>query len=114
MFGIPQPGMTPLIQLGPLLGGVIATFVYQFSFAANWGEGLTAQYRIDEEDDVSTQIDRTVPQDDADAPKQYTSSASQPQYAAQSQAINDYDSQFDPELQQYAQPEVKAHSFDYK
>ena len=36
-------------QLAPILGGVFATYLYQFAFATTWGESLTSQYRDDDD-----------------------------------------------------------------
>lgn len=37
-----------IFWLAPLMGGALATYVYQFAFASAWGESLVSQYRDDE------------------------------------------------------------------
>lgn len=89
-----------LFWFAPLIGAVVATWVYQFSFAAVWGEGLTSQYRntpavADEQ--VVRELPQRRPQQQLSADEVYNSGKT---------SVD-----FDPRFDTYPNENVKAHDF---
>jgi MIP family channel proteins len=85
-----------IFWLAPLMGGTIATYVYQFAFASAWGESLESQYRDDYAEDA------------------YAGDESQPQLQQQGGVELAQDPAYygDEAQQQGAGGDVQAHSFD--
>eukprot|EP00455_Lapot_gusevi_P019818 TRINITY_DN210_c0_g2_i1.p3 TRINITY_DN210_c0_g2~~TRINITY_DN210_c0_g2_i1.p3 ORF type:complete len:141 (-),score=59.42 TRINITY_DN210_c0_g2_i1:165-587(-) len=91
----------------PILGGVFATYVYQFAFASHWGENLRDQY-IQEENAGEYYEDQQQYQDGQaqaydDQQQQYYDDQQQQYYDDQQQQ---YSEQYPDQLQQ-----VEAHDF---
>lgn len=56
----------------PILGGVLATYVYQFAFAQTWGESLISQYRDEYVDDHGASAASSSQEFSQDYPQEYS------------------------------------------